>query len=266
MAKIITLLTDWGNGDPFLATMKGVILSICPRAQIIDISHSIGKFDVRQGAHVLSVAYKYFPKGTIHVCVVDPGVGSERKPIIIKTKNYFFVGPDNGILFQAAQEDGILEAVEITNRKLMLGHISSTIHGRDIFAPAAAHLANNIKPSSFGEELKRISMLETPKAVALKGHVYGEVIYIDSFGNIRTNISSKELQKAGFYPSKMVEVRIAKNRHRFRAPLCETYSCVAKGEPLLVVAGDGLLEISLREENAAEKLGVRIGDRIEVWD
>jgi len=263
MAKIITLLTDWGDGDPFLATMKGVILSICPRVQVVDISHSIKKFDVRQGAHVLSVAYKYFPKGTIHVGVVDPGVGSERKPIIIKTKNYLFVGPDNGLLFQAAYEDGILDMVEITNRRLMLKRVSTTIHGRDIFAPAAAHLANGVKLSSFGKRIERISTLEMPKAVVLNRHIYGEVIYIDSFGNIRTNISSVDLRKAGFYPSDEVLVRLAKKR-QFRAPLCGAYSCVEKGEPLLVVAGDGFLEISMREESAADKLRVRLGNRIEI--
>ena len=265
MARIITLLTDWGNGDPFLATMKGVIAGIAPDARVIDISHAVKKFDVREGAHFLSVAFKYFPKGTIHVGVVDPGVGSKRKPIIIRTKNYFFVGPDNGLLSAAAREDGIVETVEITNRKMMLENVSRTTHGRDMFAPAAAHLAKGVPLSKFGKKLAHCALLELPRAAVLRGHIYGEVIYADSFGNLRTNISAEDLRKAGFFPGKELTACIAKKKQFcFRAPLCENYACVGKGDVLLVVAGDGLLEISLREGSAAEKFKVAIGDRVEL--
>jgi len=265
MAKVITLLTDWGNGDPFLATMKGVILSICPDAKIVDVSHQVKKFDVREGAHFLSAAYKYFPKGTVHVGVVDPGVGSKRKPIIIRTKDYFFVGPDNGLLSAAASADGVKEIVEITNRKFMLAKVSNTIHGRDIFAPAAAYIANGMPVSEFGKKMERVAMLERHVAAVLRGHIYGEVIYTDSFGNIRTNISADDLRKAGFFPGKEITTCIAKRKQTcFKAPICDSYSCVEKGDVLLVVAGDGLLEVSLREGSAAEKFKAGVGDRIEL--
>lgn len=261
MAKVITLLTDWGVGDPFLATMKGVILGICPDARIVDISHSVKKFDVREGARFLAAAYRYFPKGTAHVGVVDPGVGSRRKPIIVKTKNYFFVGPDNGLLMDAAHEDGIERAVEITNRKMMLEEVSKTIHGRDIFAPAAAHLAKGVPLAKFGPEIGRPVSLHHARAAVIKGHIYGEVTYVDSFGNVRTDIMKKDVERARFSLGNALEVCVGK-RECIRVPFRSAYSEVGEGELLLVITGDGFLEISANMGSAAEKLKAKVGERV----
>src|SRR4030067_2462156 len=135
--KIITLTTDFGLKDPYVAEMKAVILSTCPNVVIVDVTPEIEKFNIRMGAYVLASVAPYFPKGTIHVVVVDPGVGTQRRSLIIQTRKGFFVGPDNGILFLAAEKQGIIRIHEMTNRKLMSPHISNTFHGRDIFAPAA---------------------------------------------------------------------------------------------------------------------------------
>jgi len=138
---IVTLLTDFGLKDPYVAEMKAVILSICPEAWIVDVSHMVKKFDVRMGAFILAQAAPYFPAGTVHVAVVDPGVGTERRPIIVEAKRSFYVGPDNGVLMLSAKREGILHIYEIKNRKYMLQKISRTFHGRDVFSPVAAHLA-----------------------------------------------------------------------------------------------------------------------------
>jgi len=261
VAKVITLLTDWGAGDPFLAAMKGVILGICPDAKIVDVSHSVRKFEVREGAQFLSSAYKYFPKGTVHVAVVDPGVGSRRRPLIIKTRNYFFVGPDNGLLMDAAHEDGVEKAVEITNRKLMLKEVSNTVHGRDIFAPAAAHLANGVPLREFGPEAKKPARLGMHKAAVIRRHVFGEVTHLDSFGNVRTNITGNDLERAGFTLGEELELCVGK-RECFKVPFCKAYSDVAEGRLLLAVAGDGFLEISANMGDAGERLKAGIGERI----
>ncbi|HSV49360.1 MAG TPA: SAM-dependent chlorinase/fluorinase, partial [Candidatus Acidoferrales bacterium] len=159
---MITLTTDFGLKDPYVAEMKGVILTINPKAGIVDISHLVDKYSVRMGAFILASAAPYFPKGTVHVAVVDPGVGTERRAILIETKQAYFVGPDNGVLMLAAQAQGIKHIYELSNPKFMLSMVSSTFHGRDIFAPASTHLDKGIKPQEFGAE---ITNPVTPKFV-----------------------------------------------------------------------------------------------------
>ena len=138
--KIITLTTDFGLRDPYAAEMKAAILGICPAATIIDVTHEVEKFNVRMGAYILASAARHFPKGTIHVAVVDPEVGTQRQPLLIQTNNGFLIGPDNGLIALASEREGIVEVRQITNRRLMLPQVSNTFHGRDLFAPAAAHL------------------------------------------------------------------------------------------------------------------------------
>ena len=151
---MITLTSDFGLKDPYVAEMKGVILTINPKATLIDITHEVEKFNVRMAAFMLASAAPYFPKGTVHLAVVDPGVGTQRRAIIVQTKKGFFVGPDNGVLILAAQNQGIEHVYELANPKFMLPKVSSTFHGRDIFAPAAAHLDIGVQPSDFGPEIK----------------------------------------------------------------------------------------------------------------
>jgi S-adenosylmethionine hydrolase len=187
--RIITLTTDFGLKDPYAAEMKAAILSLCPNAAIVDITHQIEKFNTRIGVYVLASAAPYFPEGTIHVAVVDPGVGTRRRPILIQTQRGFFVGPDNGLLISAAEHQGIKRIHEITNPRLMLPKVSSTFHGRDVFAPAAAHLANGVHPTEFGREIREIARPEFTKVTRRKDMLIGEVLHVDNFGNIITNIN-----------------------------------------------------------------------------
>jgi S-adenosylmethionine hydrolase len=162
---IITLLTDFGL-KTYMASMRGVILSINPKCTLVDITHMINSHDIKEGAFILGQAYSNFPKGTIHLSVVDPGVGSARKPILIVTKNYFFVGPDNGLFTIALRRERVKQAVVLTNQKFFLPEISTTFHGRDIFAPAAAYLSLGVKPESFGPSIKswhEISFSDPPR-------------------------------------------------------------------------------------------------------
>ena len=190
---MITLTSDFGLKDPYVAEMKGVILTINPKATLIDITHEVEKFDVRMAAFILASAAPYFPQGTVHLAVVDPGVGTQRRAIIIQTKKSFFVGPDNGILILAAQNQGIEHVYQITNPTFMLPKISSTFHGRDIFAPAAAHLDKGVPPKEFGPEIKDLTKPEFASVKQTNGSLIGEVIHIDGFGNIITNITEKDI-------------------------------------------------------------------------
>ncbi|MEM3695229.1 MAG: S-adenosyl-l-methionine hydroxide adenosyltransferase family protein [Candidatus Bathyarchaeia archaeon] len=255
---IITLTTDFGLKDPYVAEMKAVILSICPKAQIIDITHQIEKFNVRMGAYTLACAAPYFPKSTVHVAVVDPGVGTRRRPLLIEAIKDFFIGPDNGVLALAAKAQGIKRVYEISNRKFMLPQISSTFHGRDVFAPAAAHIANGVSLSEFGPEIEEIMVPEFAKLVKRKDAVIGEVLHVDGFGNIITNFGEKELKLMGV--SDTVNVKIESKLLELK--LCKAYAEVPLKKPLAIIGSHNFLEISINQGNAAEKFKVKIGDKI----
>lgn len=257
--SIITLTTDFGLKDPYVAEMKAVILNINPKVTIVDISHHIRKFNIRAGAFVLASATPYFPKGTIHVAVVDPGVGTERQPILVQTKRACFVGPDNGMLGLAVKTmDGKMRVRRITNQKLMLSRVSNTFHGRDIFAPAAAHLTNGTPPEEFGPETEEISMPDFAKVVRREGVLIGEVIHIDNFGNIVTNIGKKELRLIRTRKTVSVVLKSVKHELKF----CKNYGEVKKQQPLALIGSHGLLEISTNQGNAAEVFNIENGDKI----
>ena len=254
---MITLTSDFGLKDPYVAEMKGVILTINTQATIIDITHSVEKFNIRLGAFMLASAAPYFPKDTIHLAVIDPDVGTKRRAILIQTKKGFFVGPDNGVLMLAAQNQGIEHLYDISNPKFMLSKVSSTFHGRDVFAPTAAHLDKGIKPSEFGPE---ITKAVTPKFVSVErrnSSLIGEVWHIDDFGNIITNISQKDL------PQKRV-VNIKLPGVFQNISFVKTYAQAKIHEPLALIGSHGFLEIALNQGNAAEKFHVKAGDKIEV--
>jgi len=254
---LITLTSDFGLKDPYVAEMKGVILTINPQATIIDVTHCVEKFDIRVGAFVLASVASYFPKDTIHLAVIDPDVGTERRPILIQTKRSFFVGPDNGVLMLAAQNQGIEHLYEISNLKFMLPKVSNTFHGRDVFAPAAAHLDKGIKPSEFGTEITEAA---TPKFASVErrnGSLIGEVCYIDDFGNIITNISQKDLPK-----NRVVNVKLPGVLQNIS--FGKTYAQAKPHEPLALIGSHGFLEIALNQGNAAEKFHAKAGDKIEV--
>jgi len=258
---IITLTTDFGLKDPYVAEMKAVILSICPNAQIIDITHQIEKFNVRMGAYTLACATPYFPKGTIHVAVVDPGVGTKRRPLLIETEKDFFIGPDNGVSALAAKAQRIRHVYEISNRNFMLPHVSNTFHGRDIFAPAAAHIANGVSPSELGPEVEDIVVPEFSKLVKKKNAVIGEVLHVDSFGNIITNFEEKELKLMG--TSGTVNVKL-KNR-LLKLKLCKAYAETPPKQPLAIIGSHNFLEIAINQGNAAEKFKAKTGDKITLY-
>ena len=258
--KIITLTTDFGLKDPYAAEMKATILGICPTAAIVDITHEIEKFNIRMGAYVLASAVPYFPKGTIHVAVVDPGVGTRRRPILIQTQQGFFVGPDNGLLILAAEHQGITGIHEITNSRLMLPRISSTFHGRDIFAPAAAHLANGVHPTEFGSEIRDAVRPEFTKVTLRKGMLVGEVLHVDNFGNIITNIGEKEI--ARIRAKDVVNVELPNQKLKLK--LCKAYGEAKPQEPLALIGSHNYLEIALNQGNAAAQFEIKSGDKIKL--
>jgi S-adenosylmethionine hydrolase len=257
---IITLTTDFGLKDPYVAEMKAVILSILPNATIVDVSHAVEKFDVRMGAYVLASAASFFPKGTIHVAVVDPGVGTKRRGLLMQTKRGFFVGPDNGVLVLAARNQGLEHVYEITNRKFMLREVSSTFHGRDVFAPVAAHLADGKLPAEFGPETQEFV---TPKFVSVtrRGKVFlGEVLHVDDFGNIITSFTDAQLKSLRAKD----EITLKLGRTMLRLKLLKAYAEVEKHKPLAVIGSHRFLEVSINQGNAAKHFKTETGDKAKL--
>jgi len=253
------LLSDFGLKDPYVAEMKAVILGVSPDARIIDISHSIHKFNVRMGAFILASAASYFPDGTIHIAVVDPSVGTRRRALIVKTKRYFYVGPDNGLLVLAAEKDGISQVCEIRNSELMLRKVSSTFHGRDVFAPAAAHLAKGKPPREFGPEVKDYNRpLFSKPALRANKELICEVLHVDDFGNLITNVTSSDLAKQGIKPTKPLNIRLKGTLLRLR--LCKTYGETPLKSTLALIGSHDFLEIAVNQGNASRKLKVKAGD------
>jgi hypothetical protein len=260
-SPVITLTTDFGLKDPYVAEMKAVILSICPDANIVDISHQVEKFNIRMGAHVLASASPYFPRGTVHVAVVDPGVGTKRRPLCIETKNSLLVGPDNGILILAAKAQTINHVYEITNRQLMLPLVSSTFQGRDLFAPVAAHLANRTAPSEVGPETRKLVIPEFAKVARERYKIVGEVIHIDDFGNVITNISEPDLERV----DREKEVKLRVGESGLNMSFRRTYGEAESKNPFVLVGSHGFLELSINQGNAARKLKVKIGDKFTIY-
>ena len=259
MAEIITLLTDFGTDDSYVGAIKGVILSINPDAAIIDISHQIPPQDIIAGAFVLSQAAPFFPKGTVHIAVVDPGVGGKRKPTLIETDRYFFVGPDNGIFSLALQNERIRQKIHLTNKDYFLGHISSTFHGRDIFSPVAAYLSIGIDPALFGKKIKTLTSLDVKKPSARNGKITGQIIHVDRFGNLITNIDEGLMKN--IFKNRRFEVEVCDNIIKRFVP---SYTNAKQGEPIGLIGSSGLLEIAIRDKNASMELEIKRGDNIIV--
>lgn len=241
MAKIVAIITDFGVEDPYVGIMKGVILSLDPEIQIVDVNNGITPYDIREGAFNLMVSYSYFPKGTVFLVVVDPGVGGERKAIIVKSLERLFVGPDNGVLTPVITEDAEIYELEIPK------WASRTFHGRDVFAPAAARLASGVHPARIGKPISKVVKLRWPEPKIEKNLIYGEILLVDRFGNLITNVKSEYIK------GHSVRVEIGR---RIIEGLKSHYSEVNKGELLLIIGSAGFLEISAREDNASRILGV----------
>ncbi|MCP4665419.1 MAG: SAM-dependent chlorinase/fluorinase [Deltaproteobacteria bacterium] len=246
---VITLTTDFGLSDPYVGVMKGVVLTINPLAMIIDLSHQVKPGSVMEGAGVLSEAHPYFPQGAVHVAVVDPGVGGKRRPILVVTKNHVFVGPDNGIFWPIMETLQDKEIYHLTNKEYFLHPISRTFHGRDIFAPAAAHLSKGADPARMGHVINDPVKLDIPAPVQ-KGEVLsGQVMGVDHFGNLVTNIRRRDL---GFVKTGQPVIRVGDLTVE---GLHKTYSGVAKGEALAMIGSSGFLEISVNLGRACDRVG-----------
>jgi S-adenosylmethionine hydrolase len=256
---IITLLTDFGSKDHYVASMKGVILNINPQCLLVDITHQVNPHDIEEGAFTLANAYSYFPKGTIHLSVVDPGVGGIRRPILLVTENYFFVGPDNGLFTLVTRREKVKQVVVLSKKKYFLRKVSRTFHGRDIFAPVAAHLSLGIKPKAFGYEINSLKELRVQKPVMKEGKLVGEILHIDTFGNVVSNIDEAKLFRLN--QSRPFVIRVGR---KSIFGLKKGYSEGKKGEPIALLGSGGFLEISVREGDAQQILKLKRGDPIQV--
>jgi S-adenosylmethionine hydrolase len=293
MPSILTLTTDFGQADGYVGTMKGVILSLAPLAQLVDLSHEIAPGDIAAGAFVLYQSSRYFPLGTIHLAVIDPGVGTARRPMLLQTAQGFFVGPDNGLFsyvlcealarasdwhgtpenvpaalhpafdlkkaLASVSPDSLPKAYHLNNPAYWLAGPSATFHGRDIFAPVAAHLAAGAAPHDFGTPLALDALVLLPAlAPTLTAEaIQGRVVACDRFGNVITNVASGLLAALG--AMRGIEIRIG--AHHFTC-VQQTYGAVASREPLALINSAGLLEVAVRDGNAAQVLGVSVGEGV----
>jgi S-adenosylmethionine hydrolase len=250
----IALLTDFGTRDYFVASMKGVILSIDPAAVIVDIAHDIPPQDISEAAFTLRACYRDFPAGTIFVAVVDPGVGSARRAILAEAGGYYFIAPDNGLLGFVLDNEADARVFEISNPEFFAANISSTFHGRDIFAPAAAHLSRGADPAQFGPRISDYVCVSETKPNFSEQGIEAEVIHIDRFGNLVINLSQNDL------PGKfIIEIgdRVIETQRKF-------YAEAPEGEIFSIMGSAGFLEISVRNGSAKDLLGAGKGDRLLV--
>ena len=254
--RIITLLTDFGHSDVYAGAMKGVILSIAPEARIVDLTQGIPPQNIEVGAMQLAAAAPYFPPGTVHLAVVDPGVGTSRKAIALFENGHVFVGPDNGLLTLAAGPKAKGRLLE--NPRYRLKSVSPTFHGRDLFAPAAAYLSRGVDPATLGPAARPKAKLMLPQPYRENGELVGEVIAVDGFGNVVTNVSAAALRKAfrdlsGF----SVEARGARIRG-----LSRTYGDRSSGSLVALIGSAGYLEIAEVNGSAVQRLGLSPGEKI----
>ena len=257
---IVTLLTDFGLDDVYTGVMKGVILSRCESARIVDLTHRIDQGDIPAAGYLLSTAWRYFPAGSVHVAVVDPGVGSGRRILAANVAGHHFIAPDNGLLSDVFDQHTPEMVVAVENSSLFLQPVSDTFHGRDIFAPVAAALAGGTALDELGPAVTSWMHLPRRSAEVMDGGgVRGEVIYVDRFGNLITNITAHDLE--GFDAGSL---RVKLGARQVITGLVSAYSKAAAGSPLASVGSSGRLEISVNRGNAAERLAAQIGMAVEV--
>ncbi len=255
---IITLTTDFGLADGYVGAMKGVILRIAPSTTVVDISHNISPQDIREAAYVIYAAYRYFPPRTVHVVVVDPGVGGKRRAIALSAGGFYFVSPDNGVLSYVLAKEKVEEIVELTNPRFHLPDVSKTFHGRDIFAPVAAHLALGAPLGALGEPLEEFITFPLPKPKTLQGgKILAHVIHVDRFGNLITDVESKEIRGK----SDEAVIEIAGRRIE---GIKRTFSEVEPGEPVAYIGSTGHLEIAIRDRNASSEFGTEAGEEFVI--
>ncbi|MGB2888132.1 MAG: SAM-dependent chlorinase/fluorinase [Candidatus Acidiferrales bacterium] len=255
---IITLTTDYGTSDHLVGVVKGVILSINPEAEIVDITHHVLPYDLLDGALAIGQAYRYFPAKTIHIVVVDPGVGTQRRPILVSGDQHYFVAPDNGVLSMIFEKQTSLTAWHITAEHYFLHPISNTFHGRDIFAPVAAWLSKSWQSASFGEEIQDYVRFAMPKPKTDGSAVKGVVLRVDHFGNLITNLTAEDAPALVAADGKF-KMRVGNGE------VCKVVQTFAQGpanEAFALIGSSGYLEICMNKGNAARTLGVNRGAEV----
>jgi hypothetical protein len=255
--SIITLTTDYGTGDHLVGVMKGIILKVNPDVRIVDISHAVMPFDILDAALTIGQAYNHFPPKTIHVVVVDPGVGSQRRPILVTGDQHYYVAPDNGVLSMIYEREPKVTVRHITAEHYFLNPLSNTFHGRDVFAPVAAWLSKNWQTPSFGDEVTDYVRFSMPKPKVAGSTIKGVVLKVDNFGNLITNLTPEDVPQvvAG------ANFKITAGSREIEK-MSQNYSQGAPGEVLAVIGSSGFLEISVNKGNAAKSLGMQRGSEI----
>ena len=252
---IITLMTDFGLRDPYVPMMKGVILSINPEAKIVDISHRVKAGSIFQAALLIRETYPFFPPGTVHVAVIDPSVGSERRLIAAEADSHFFVGPDNGLFWPILQAHAASTIIHLTRDEYFLPEVSYTFHGREVFAPVAAHITLGVKLDSLGEPIQDSVQLAVPLPYEKEGVLYGEIIRVDNFGNLITNIHRENFEKFLSLAPPVVEIgNLTVKKFGF------TYADVEEGEPLALINSSHWLEIAVNLGRASDYLEKESGE------
>src|SRR5215469_10110831 len=258
--RIVTFTTDFGLQDPFVGIMHGVVLNIEPEVRIVDISHAVRSFDILDGALTIAQAYRYFPPRTVHVIVVDPGVGSERRPIVAETEDYVFVAPDNGLLTLIESREPRFTVRHVTAERYFLQPVSQTFHGRDIFSPVAGWLSKGVDPSEFGPEISDYVRLEFPAVQRVSANgLDGIVARVDKFGNLITNLHEVDVASlTATSPAKFSLTIAGQTITRLRTSYAE-----GAGEELFLILGSsGFLEIAAKQTSAAEQLQVGVGSPV----
>ena len=255
----ITMTTDFGTKDPWVGSMKGVGMFLNPNVNLIDITHEIEPGNIFEAAFILANTSGAFPKGTIHVAVVDPGVGTDRDPIVILTDNHFFVGPDNGVLSLATQNTNVRRVIKITNDDFFQKPISSTFHGRDIFMPTASYITRGVSLDDLGEEITDYKKIDYPKVIKDDSSVTGEILYVDNFGNLITNINEDAISH--LVDSGKVETEIKSLKID---DILDSYSDRGDEVPVAIVGSLGFLEIACYKGRANDIAGATVGDSVTV--
>jgi S-adenosylmethionine hydrolase len=255
---LITLTTDFGYADPYVGIMKGVICRIAPQARIVDLSHGVPAQDVMAAALLLCHSRQYFPRGTIHIAVVDPGVGGARRPLLVEVDGNYLIGPDNGVLSLAATRERPNRIIHLSNRTYYLRPTSATFHGRDIFAPVAGYLSLGVAPEAFGEATNDWIELHWPAILRTESSIEGKIVYIDGFGNLFTNIRAHDLEDLSGHPLRITV------RDLSIPGLADNYAAVASGQYVALINSWGLLEIAIYKDSAQRRSGVIVGDKVKV--